>query len=27
VLGAKLWAEANPGRGTTFRVHLPEVKS
>ena len=24
VLGAKLWAEANPERGTTFRVHLPE---
>jgi signal transduction histidine kinase len=25
VLGAKLWAEANAGPGTTFRVHLPEA--
>jgi signal transduction histidine kinase len=25
VLGAKLWAEANAGRGTTFRVHLPDT--
>jgi signal transduction histidine kinase len=27
VLGAKLWAEANPVRGTIFRVHLPEGKN